>query len=54
MDGVIEAISIPAHPFALGVQWHPEMMFKTHVEHLFPFQALVEKSMERRLATASR
>ncbi len=23
-DGVIEAIEVPAHPFALGVQWHPE------------------------------
>lgn len=23
-DGVIEAIEYPAHPFCLGVQWHPE------------------------------
>jgi len=23
-DGVIEAIEVPGHPFALGVQWHPE------------------------------
>lgn len=23
-DGVIEAIELPGHPFALGVQWHPE------------------------------
>jgi putative glutamine amidotransferase len=23
-DGVIEAIELPAHPFCLGVQWHPE------------------------------
>lgn len=23
-DGVIEGIEIPAHPFCLGVQWHPE------------------------------
>ncbi len=23
-DGVIEAVSLPDHPFALGVQWHPE------------------------------
>ncbi|EPR9079961.1 gamma-glutamyl-gamma-aminobutyrate hydrolase family protein [Cronobacter dublinensis] len=23
-DGLIEAISIPEHPFAFGVQWHPE------------------------------
>jgi len=25
-DGLIEAISIPNHKFALGVQWHPENM----------------------------
>ena len=25
-DGVIEAIEIPAHPFALGVQWHQEQL----------------------------
>jgi putative glutamine amidotransferase len=24
-DGVIEAVEYPAHPFALGVQWHPEL-----------------------------
>ena len=23
-DGVVEAIEYPAHPFCLGVQWHPE------------------------------
>lgn len=23
-DGLIEAISVDSHPFALGVQWHPE------------------------------
>jgi putative glutamine amidotransferase len=23
-DGVIEALELPSHPFALGVQWHPE------------------------------
>lgn len=23
-DGIIEAIELPEHPFAIGVQWHPE------------------------------
>jgi putative glutamine amidotransferase len=25
-DGLIEAIELPEHPYALGVQWHPECM----------------------------
>jgi putative glutamine amidotransferase len=25
-DGLIEAIELPGHPFALGVQWHPECL----------------------------
>lgn len=25
-DGIIEAIECPEHPFAIGVQWHPEAM----------------------------
>lgn len=24
VEGVIEAVELPGHPFALGVQWHPE------------------------------
>ncbi len=27
-DGVIEAIESPHHPFLLGVQWHPEFLYK--------------------------
>ncbi len=23
-DGLVEAVSVINHPFALGVQWHPE------------------------------
>lgn len=25
-DGVIEAVEIPGHPYAIGVQWHPEWL----------------------------
>ncbi len=25
-DGVVEALEIPGHPFAIAVQWHPERM----------------------------
>lgn len=35
-DGVIEAMALPGHPFAVGVQWHPEL-----IEQLGPYRALV-------------
>ncbi len=41
-DGVIEAVERPASRFMLGMQWHPELMFVTHPEHLRPFSALVD------------
>jgi putative glutamine amidotransferase len=25
-DGIVEALELPAHPFALAVQWHPECL----------------------------
>ncbi|HIE51725.1 MAG TPA: gamma-glutamyl-gamma-aminobutyrate hydrolase family protein [Armatimonadetes bacterium] len=28
-DGVVEAIESPRYRFALGVQWHPELMYET-------------------------
>lgn len=40
-DGAIEAVELPGHPFVLGVQWHPEMMYEVHPEHAAPFQRLV-------------
>lgn len=40
-DGVIEAISVPGCRFVLGVQWHPELLFKTMPGQLRPFEALV-------------
>ena len=33
-DGVVEAIELPGYRFALGVQWHPELLWRTH-EHAF-------------------
>ncbi|MDP9797092.1 putative glutamine amidotransferase [Catenuloplanes nepalensis] len=36
-DGLIEAVEDPAHPFLLGVQWHPE-----EAGDLRPFAALVD------------
>lgn len=40
-DGVIEALELPAHPFALAVQWHPE-----NLQHLSGMRALFEKFVE--------
>ena len=40
-DLIIEAIELPDH-FALGVQWHPELL--AGAEHLALYRALVDKS----------
>lgn len=36
-DGVTEAVELPEHPFALGVQWHPEWLARrlSHAGALF-------------------
>lgn len=39
-DGVIEGVEAPERPFALGVQYHPEAMFRHHPEQLKLFRAL--------------
>lgn len=44
-DGLIEAVELPGHRWLLGVQWHPEMMYAAHDEHLRPFRALVEAAV---------
>jgi gamma-glutamyl-gamma-aminobutyrate hydrolase PuuD len=40
-DGVIEAVSVSGARFALGVQWHPEMMHYADSVQRRPFEALV-------------
>mgnify|MGYP001230990328 CR=1 FL=1 len=40
-DGVIEAIEIPSRRFAVGLQWHPELMAADHRGHRV-FDAFVE------------
>ncbi|MFL5761090.1 MAG: gamma-glutamyl-gamma-aminobutyrate hydrolase family protein [Thermomicrobiales bacterium] len=52
LDGVVEAVSLPGHPFALGVQWHPEMMFRSNRDQLAPFTMLISKAAERKFALA--
>lgn len=44
-DGFIEAIEITDHPFALGVQWHPEHMQK-HLDQRKIFNAFVKAATQ--------
>jgi putative glutamine amidotransferase len=45
-EGLIEAIEHPSHPFALGVQWHPELSPGSAHDALF--SGLVLAARERR------
>jgi len=47
-DEVIESVNRPGNGWILGVQWHPEMMFRAHPEHLKPFSALVAQAAQNR------
>ena len=47
-DQVIEAIELPGHPFAVGVQWHPE-----EGDDLRLFEALVSAAQTAAAARAS-
>ncbi len=45
-DHTIEAIELISHPFAIGVQWHPECMYRVSPEmrelfHEFVFSSLI-------------
>lgn len=52
-DGTIEGVEHPAKSWVLGVQWHPEMMFESHPEHLKPFEMLVENAAKHSSALVS-
>ena len=49
-EGLIEGIERPDHPFAIGVQWHPELSLESEDERrqLGLFRGLVEAARERR------
>ena len=46
-DGIIEALEHESHRFAVGVQWHPELMWQEDREYLKLFEALVNSAKER-------
>ena len=47
-DGVVEAIESSAHLFAVGVQWHPELLLDTLPLHLGLYRAFVSRARESR------
>ncbi len=50
-DGVVEAVSCPAHPaFLLGVQWHPEWRYAEDPSSVALFRAFGEAVRARRAA----
>lgn len=40
-DNTIEALEMPSHPFAIGVQWHPECMYRKSPEMRSLFQEFI-------------
>jgi putative glutamine amidotransferase len=48
MDGIIEAIELSSHFFALGIQWHPELLINSIPLHLGLYRGLVNKARELR------
>jgi putative glutamine amidotransferase len=42
-DGLVEALEGEA---VIAVQWHPELLFEHHPEHLEPFRALVQMCLQ--------
>jgi putative glutamine amidotransferase len=49
-DGVVEAVALDHHPFALGVQWHPELQAAEDPRQARVFEALVERARGRQRA----
>lgn len=51
-DGLIEGIESPNHSFALGIQWHPEVLAPAQLHHRRIFSSFVS-SCRRRTAKQS-
>jgi putative glutamine amidotransferase len=41
-DGLVEAIEYPDHPFAVGVQWHPENLLQAEPRMRLLFRGFVQ------------
>ena len=44
-DGTIEGIELAGHPFAIGVQWHPECMYRSSPEMRALFHEFISHSL---------
>ncbi len=44
-DGLVEGIEVPGHPFAVGVQWHPENLIDDVPAMLGLFEGLVNAAI---------
>ena len=47
-DGVIEAIEANGYHFAVGVQWHPELLIDSLPLHLGLYRTFVARARESR------
>jgi len=47
-DGTVEAVEMPAHPFLMAVQWHPEMTAAQEPADRRLFEAFVAAAVESR------
>lgn len=47
-DGIIEAIELSSHPFAIGVQWHPECMVHTAPTMRLLFSAFIDAAQKQK------
>ncbi len=45
-DGIVESVEAPDHPFAVGVQWHPEELAESDARAQRLFDAFVEASQQ--------
>lgn len=52
-DGLVEAVVMAGEPEVFAVQWHPELMFERHREHIRGFVRLVEAAVAHKLAPAT-
>jgi putative glutamine amidotransferase len=41
-DGLVEAVELPDHPFALGVQWHPENLLESEPKMRLLFGGFIQ------------